>query len=280
MLLDALEDLFNINFSPDLDIEFLTFTKIEEEKKFKKEGEVLYLNLAELDPEQRKEVITLAQDQFKEKGRVLRHDEENETNAIEAGYTEDFGEIVNYFDGILSERYLTILESSLYLRALIDEENLSKEEIDERKRELTKKNGAESIYLSSLTSAGYFDPDGGLRDLYVELELNDRYDRYEFQPILSELVEEKLICLFVEKDEDIYDVTQEARRRLVKYKRENPPQEWFDIRGIGDGCEEIIDGVMANLEEEFIGVDYDRWKIEDDLWVRIYPRSLPSNVNY
>lgn len=276
MVLGALENLLDINFNPDIDIEALNFTRIEGGKRFQKDGRTLHLNLEALEPEQRRKVLTLPESQFEEKGRVLRHEEEEEVQAIKSGYDEEMEDILDYFDGVLSERYHSILETSLYLRGLIDQRNLSKEEIQERKREIAMRHGPEAIYLSSLATAGYFDRDGGIRDIYVEMELNKGYDRYNFQRELEGLVADKLLCVFVESDQTVEEVTHEVRSRLAKYQREDPIQEWFDIRGIGEGCEEIIDGVMVELEDKFIGIDYDRWKDGDDLWVRIYPHSLQT----
>jgi len=277
MVLGALENLLDVNFSPDIDIDIdvLNFTNHEDGNRFQKDGRTLNLNLAALEPEKRRKVLQLAPEEFEQQGRLLREEEAAETRAMENRFDDDMDEILDYFDVILSDRYLSILDSSLYLRVLIEERDLTKEEIQERKHDLARRHGYEAIYISSLVSAGYFDPDAGLRDLYVDMGLNEEYDRYNFQSVLCNLVEHKILCYFVENDEEDNEATQAVRERLAKYQREEPINEWFDIRGIGDGCESIIDGIIDNLEEEFIGIDYDRWRDGDDLWVRIYPRSLP-----
>lgn len=277
MVLGALENLLDVNFSPDIDIDIdvLNFTNHEDGNQFQKDGRTLNLNLAALEPEKRREVLQLAPEEFEQQGRLLREEEAAETRAMETRFDDDMDEILDYFDVILSDRYLSIIDSSLYLRALIEERDLTKEEIQERKRDLARRHGYEAIYICSLVSAGYFDPDAGLRDLYVDMGLNEEYDRYNFQSVLSNLVENKILCYFVENDEEDDEATQAVRERLAKYQREEPINEWFDIRGIGDGCESVIDGIIGNLEEEYLGIDYDRWRDGDDLWVRIYPRSLP-----
>ncbi len=53
-----------------------------------------------------------------------------------------------------------------------------------------------------------------------------------------------------------------------------PVNEWLDMRGIGDQCEESI-MALTNLVEEYIGIDYDQWSDGDNLYVRIHPHSLP-----
>lgn len=274
-MLDALEKILDINFKPDININILNFTKIEGEDRFQADGRTLHLNIEELEPEQLRELQQLPQDQFDEKDRVLREDVEDETQAIESGYDEEMDEILDYFEPILTEKYHSILEQSLHLKSLISERDLSKEEIQERKWDIGRRFGPEAVYISSLTSAGYFDPDGGLRNLFLEMGLNKQYDKLNFQQELEDLVERKLLCVFVESDDDVLDVTNEVRGRLSRYQDVDPIHGWHDLRGIGGPCEDIIDLVMENLEEEFIGIDYDRWTDGDKLIVRIHPQSLP-----
>lgn len=273
-MLDELESILGIEFKQDLNIARVNLLYREGAKKFRKDGETLHVNLASFEAEEQQEILGLAPAQFDLRGRVLRHDEEVEAEAIESGYDESLDEIRKYFDGVLSSNYHDILDRALYLRGLLNERDLTKDQIQERKGQIARRHGAHAIYLSSLVSAGYFDPDGGLRDLLVDMGLNPEYDKHRFQATLEEYVEKELLCVFVENDDDVYNVTQEVRGGLKRYQQEEPIQEWFDVRGIGDGCSEIINGVMANLEDEFIGIDYDRWKDGEQLWVRIYPRSL------
>lgn len=112
--------------------------------------------------------------------------------------------------------------------------------------------------------------------MFVNMGVNEGYSKYDFQDVLLELSEKKLLCVFVENDDNVSDVVQTVRSRLAKYQQEDPINDWFDIRGIGDDCEEIIDGVMERLEEEFIAIDYAKWANGDDHWVRIRPGSLQT----
>lgn len=273
-MLDELEEILGVNFQQEVSVRYLNLEKREDQKRFRKDGGTLHLNLASLEQQQLEEILELSRTQFNEKGRILRLEEETVTEAMQNGYSEELDEIATYFDGVLSDRYHNILKKALRLRAVIKERDLSKDEIQEKKGQIARRHGGEAIYLSSLVSAKYFDRDGGLRDIYVDMELNPEYDRLDFQSTLEEYVEKELICVFVENDESVYDVTQDVRAGLWSHQQEEPIQEWFDVRGIGDGCAEIINSVMENLEDDHMGIDYDRWRDGDDLWVRIYPRSL------
>lgn len=276
MVLGALEKILDIEFKPDIDIRDVSLVNIEQNDKFQKDGRTLKLNVSELSKEERKELLDLPPEQLEAEHRVLRESEYEEVTTIEEGYDEDIDDVLDYFDGYLSDQYLTIIEAGLYLDILIEEENIPKKEIRKKKRDIATRHGPDAYYLASLAAAGYFHPNGGLRDLFVSMGLNKQYDKYNFQQELEGLVDDKILCVFVEEDKDIPTVTQEVRGRLARYQRRDPIHEWLDVRGIGNNCIEIIDGVVDNLEEEYIGIDYDRWT-EDGYraTVRIHPHSLP-----
>lgn len=273
-MLDRLETIFDIEFAPDIDVNFLNFTRLDGRDRFRAEEKTLHLDLEALDQEELSQLRELSPAYFDQEGRVLRNTEQEETSEIESGYDEQKEEIVDYFEPILPERYHSALEQSLYLRGLIERRDLHKEEIFQRKRDIADEYYLSSTYFCSLGTAGYFDRDGGIRNLYMEMGLNEEYDRLNFFSELEDLIEQRLLCVFVESDDEVDEVTKEVRGRLARYQRVDPVHKWVDIRGIGDGCEAIIDSVMVNLEDEFMSIDYDRWGDEQHT-VRIHPHSLP-----
>lgn len=266
MDLSSLKNLFDINI--DLDLRGASLINVEGGDKLQVENDTLQVNVPELDQEEREGVIDLTQDHFEEDGRILGADEEDETQAIEQGYSGR-DDILSYFEGILEERYISILKMSLNLRAVLEQRDLQKDEIQRRKMDIADVFGPEAMYITSLCTAGYFDQDGGLRDIYVDMELKEGYTRHDFNDHFSKLIEDKLLCVFVENDGETDEVTTEVRGALAKYQDMNPVNDWLDIRGIGSDCVEIIDGVMENLEEEFYGMNYSRLHEDDQLIIRI-----------
>jgi len=278
-LFDQLEKILDIQFDADIDIanniSNISLIHYEGGKKLEKEGESLRVNINELTPEERQEFLDVPKEQIEVEGRVLEEDAENETAAIETGYEEDYDDILDYFEDIISESYCEVLEASLHLRALIDEKELDREEIYDRKRDIARKHTPDAYYLSSLVTAGYFDEDGGLRDLYVDLRLNKSHNN-NFQEELERLVDERLPCVFVEEVDQPDEVTTDVKRRLKKFKEGDQLHDWLDIRGIGPRCEDIIDDVVDNLEDEFIGIDIEKWNADGRRIVRIRPHTIGS----
>lgn len=275
MVLRHIERIFDLSFNSDVEVENINLIDKTDTDKFKKEGKSLYINLNKLDQDELSGIQELLQHEFEDEERVLREDEEFESVAMERGYTEDLKEILEYFDTFLIDRYLNIIDVGLHLRALIEQRDLDKEDIQKKKRNIGRRFGPEAIYLTSLTSTGYFDPNGGLRDLIVDMELNSQYNKYDFQDELEGLVENKLLCVFVQSDDDVDEVTQEVRGRIARYQRIDPIHDWLDIRGIGGNCEEIIEGVRSNLNNEFVGLDSQTWHERGQKVLRIHPQTIP-----
>lgn len=271
---DILESVFGGVLPDHIEITDINLLKIDGGDKVHKNGPTLNVNVAELEPDERQQFLKEIRDEFNGEGRVLREDESEDVLAIEENYQEEYQEYASHFENHLSERYIAMISDSMYLRALIDGKELSKEEILEHKRDIASRHGSEAFYISSLATAGYFDPNGGLQDLLVDMRLNKDYEVYNFQKEFKRLIDKELLCLFVENDDDVYEATQELERRIVEYQRMDPVQDWIDIRGIGPQCEEIIEDIVQNLEEKYLGLDYDRWRDDDNLVIRLHPHSI------
>jgi len=271
---DILESVFGGVLPDHIEIKDINLLKIDGGDEYHKSGRTLNVNVAELEPDERQQFLKEIRREFGEEGRILRDEESENVVAIEENYQEEYQEYASHFENHLSDRYISIISDSMYLRALIDGKELTKEEILEHKQDIASRHGSEAFYISSLATAGYFDPNGGLQDLLVDMRLNEDYEVYNFQREFKRLIDKKLLCLFVENNDGVYDATQELKRRIVEYQRMDPVQDWIDIRGIGPQCEEIIEGIVQNLEEEYLGLDYDRWRKNGNLVIRLHPHSI------
>lgn len=276
MDLGALEKIFDISFSPDTEIKIsnISLISIDTGDEIQREGDTIQVNTKQLDSEQREFLQELTRREKEEGGRLIREGEEEEITAIEGNWEDAYDDIPDYFDNFLSDRYISIIEDSLYLRVLIEQKGLNKEEILERRRDIARRHGPEAMYMSSLTTAGYFDPNGGLRDLLVEYGTNSGVSRMDLHSELKELVEKKLLCVFINNEQTVQEATHEVRSRIAKYQRVDPLQDWLEIRGIGPECEEIIEGVQENLEDEFMGFDGGDFSDGDGKVIRLHPHSI------
>lgn len=270
--LSRLRTLFDIEVG---DIDITLFSKEGNEKVVQKEERVL-VNLAELDDEERRELIDISNDHLEEEGRLLNDPVEEETADIEEGWDEQKAEILDFFDGLIYDRYHQILEKALYLRGVIEQNELTKQQIDKRKNDVADRLGGDAHYIANLCTAGYFDEDRTFREIYQQMYMGEGYQEHEFKDAFVIIVTEQLLCVFVERDQSVYEVKQDVRGTLAKYQREDPPNNYVDIRGIGDHCENIIDKVVSDLEDEYFGFDATEFHEGDQRVIRIHPASLPE----
>lgn len=271
---DRLKSLFQLDLSTT--ITNINLLGREGDTKIVHNNNELNIYLSELDDQERREIIDIANDHIDQEGRLLRKPEEDESNEIEGVWGEKEQEILEFFDGIVIERYVKIIEKSLYLRGLIRANDLPKHEIDERKRDLAERYGGEALYISNLCTSGYFDRQRIFREMYQDMFYGDEYDHIKFNEWFQEIVTGKLLCVFVDNDQPVYEVKQDVRGRLARYQREDPPQNFLDIRGIGGPCRTIIDKVVAELKDEFgYGFDCQQYQADDGYVARISPASLP-----
>lgn len=106
------------------DIDITLFSR-EGDEKVVINNETAYVNVAELEPEEEDEVIDISRQHVEEEERLLNDSIEEETGDIEEAWDEEKKEILDFFDGIIFDRYVQILEKALYLRGVIEQNDLT-----------------------------------------------------------------------------------------------------------------------------------------------------------
>ncbi|MFB6189995.1 MAG: hypothetical protein ABEJ91_00285, partial [Candidatus Nanohaloarchaea archaeon] len=92
------------------------------------------------------------------------------------------------------------------MRKLVEEEDKNPEPI---KEDIQDRFGEEGRKITSLCSAGYFDEDGYLRELYQNMNQED-----DFQDRFDEIVRFLPFTVFVSKWDSNKDVMIDLRRKL------------------------------------------------------------------
>lgn len=235
------------------------------------------INLAEVTPEQRRRLIEIPDAHVDEEGRLLRSPVEEETEDIEQAWKPEYDEIIDFFDDLIFDRYVSIIRKSLYLRGVLEVENLSKEQIDKRKRDIAEHLGGEAFYMTNLCTAGYFDEGRIFRDMYFDMFYEGEYEAYKFKDFFQDIVQERTLCVFVERDQTTYEVVQDIKGRIAKWQRQRPPFSFIDVRGIGDECKGLIEDAIQRIDEEYISFDYTPYNdTEGHYVVRINPAAMES----
>lgn len=247
----------------------------EHQEKVAIEGNRVVLYPDELQGDEYAQFTQLVRRVKREEGSVERLEEHQQTQALESAEKGNIDETIEFFDRVISPRYLSLLRSCLYLREVQGSDDVPPEfNIDQEKRELKDRYGYEAYYVAHLASSGYFDEDRYFRELYYELEGSDGITSREYQEEFELTVGEKLIAVFVSEDDDVYGVKQDLRATAAKHYRYRPQADFVDVCGVGEACRRTIDEFIDEMSEEYPAMEYENRDREEERVVRVYPGTL------
>lgn len=277
--------------SPDIDITFGDDIDVEDvdescEVQIKSEGqgekacitrEVVYLYPEQLQGEEYAIFQQLVRETKRTEGEVVRIGEKEETQALENADTAEIDEVTQFFEGIIADRHISILQSALYLRRLSEaDEPILDFDVGQKKRDIAEKYGYEAYYVIHLTSSGYFDEDRYFQELYYELESRPNNTTEQYREEFEEIIGEKLIATFVSADDTVYDVKSDIKAGIAKHFRYRPPADFFDVCGMGYRCEMAINGAIEDLEQEYELMQYEDEDRGEERVVRMFPETIRS----
>lgn len=280
-LLGALSPDIDVTFGDDIDVEDVDEdceVQIKSDSQAEKAyvtRETVYLYPEQLQGEEYVLFQQLIGEAKRDEGEVVRVDEKEETEALESASSVEIDSTIRFFDGVLSDRHIAILRSSLYLRKLSEStEPIPDFDVGQKKRDIAEKYGYESYYMIHLTSSGYFDEDRYFRRLYHEMENDSNAVSQEYRQEFEEIIGEKLIATFVSADDTTYDVKSDVKAGIAKHFRYRPPADFFDVCGMGHRCEIAINGAVEDLEREYESMQYEDEDRGEERVVRIFPETI------
>lgn len=210
-----------------------------------------------------------------EEGSVDRLEEHQQTRALESAEKENIDGTIEFFEGVISPHYLSLLRSCLYLREVQESASSPPDfNVDQEKSELKDRYGYEAYYVAHLASSGYFDEDRYFRELYHELEESERMTSREYREEFELTVGEKLIAVFVSEEDDVYGVKQDLRAAVAKHYRYRPRADFVDVCGVGEICAKTINEFIDGMSEEYPMMEYENQDRSHERVVRIYPGTL------
>mgnify|MGYP000153303412 CR=1 FL=1 len=282
LLLEAISPDVDVTLGDDIDVNLEDVAQDADVRVIAQEGaskaripdqDLVIINPEELQGDEYVRYQEFMRQGKKDTGRTTRLDKTEETKALESIDTEQFGDILSFFDGLVSDRHLAILRASLYIRIMVSNEgDLREFDVDQKKRDLAEKYGYEAYYMSHLVSSGYFDEGRYFQELHSDFDGGTGSEQYREE--FEEIIGEKLIATFVNSDDTPFEVKNEIRAGLRKHLTYNPPADFYDVCGLGQNCREKINQAIENLSEEYSEMqtqDNDRGM---ERVVRIYPNTV------
>lgn len=255
-------DIKNINIKAESDENPLSISE---------DGEELVIDVNALDNEKVTEVEEIIGDAYDSQGKVLEHNSQKELTKIEQTDTNRIEETLDYFGPKISNEHLEILEKALYLR----ERWQRNSSVTKQKEDIMEKYGQEGRSITNLCTAGYFDEDRYLRELYNEMRDSGYYKEGDYREEFEEIIRNEPFSVFVSRGDSVKDTKIQIESRLRKYKKYGVRVKFIDVRGIGPSNIETIESTIEILEEELENIDYSSNNDEDGQYqVRIDPESV------
>lgn len=276
---DSLKNLIDIEISDislvDIDIVKVSGEGRQPPLRVSDDKEELTVDVEAIDEEKRGEAMGYVTDVYNEEGEILKDTTNSKKRAIESANRVEIEETLEFFKPKISNRYVKILEASLYLRQTLEgDQYIPRGKVETMKRDIAEKYGPESYYVINLCSAGYFDEGRYFRELYRQMVDSDEWKEGDYQDVFEEIIENEPFTVFVSTDESPNQVKHKVRKKLAKYQRYSVDIEFVDVRGIGQRNHEIARGAVERLEEELGEFDYDESVRDNEIVIRIRPSSV------
>ncbi len=182
-------------------------------------------------------------------------------------------DLVEFFDGLVSNRHLRVIRSSQYTRKLADQPG-SGVDVYRAKGDLADKFGYDAYYIANLVSSGYFDRHRCLREMYREIEREESETTTQFRREFETLIREELVATFVNSDDAPHEVKTNIKSGLFGHLKYEPRTNFFDVCGLGSSCGQSIDEAVSNLRENYPALETERRDRGEERVERLYPDTI------
>lgn len=228
-----------------------------------------------MDDELKDIFSTLARSSKREYGSVDRDDIEDEVSKLKDLDKAELDEIIGFFSDIIRGRHVDLLRDCLYLQKAVADEGIRlNHPIGEYKDSLKEDFGRVAFYMNHLVSTGYFNENEFFQSMYDEIQDQDGATSEIYMDEFDKIVEERLLAYYVNNDEDVQDTFNGINRLVYRYFHFDPHNEFVDVRGLGEECEELIGDGLAKFEDTQSGELITQELDSVEMAVRIYPQSM------
>lgn len=242
-ILDKLKQLFKIDISLKnlINIQINSNNTTTEKYIILEDERALSVNLSHLSIEEKVRLKEILNDSVSNGVPLLEEKAKERTEDIflKEHSTEE-NNILDFFKGKIPEDDYTALRASLYLRNRF-RERVSRQEIDNLKREIIQKYGKRGRNISDLCSAGYFE---------ALMEVAQNIDQESFDELYEELVGKSAFALFVSEKTTPKQLINDISKKIninLKYGGAGILQ----IHGIGRTNIETIKIAIEEIDEMY-----------------------------
>ena len=234
------------------------------------------VDIAEFTDEQRELAQEALIKEWESAEELFKRSTARDKAAIKAVVSDaDIGETLDYFRPILPEHYSGTLEAALHMRKQMSMMDPAPSEwVRKRRKDIAEKYDGETYQVINLCSAGYFDGDRYLRDLYEEMRATDEYREGDFAEVFEQIVEHGPFTIFVSAGDRVSEVKGRIYSKVRNRERHDVRVEFIDVRGIGSDNRAKIGEALERIVAEVGDFEAAIKSEEPERVVRIDPDTL------
>lgn len=239
---------------------------------------VLEVDFESLSEQERTRLVDAA---WTETGELFVDESREDKEAIERASKDDrIQNTLDFFRPRLEDRHFGMLRAALYLRDAWEGErqHLERGEMRERKRDIAERFGDEAWAVCNLSTAGYFDEGGYVRQLFNDLQSAENTDEREYQKLFEEVVNNQPFTVFVGVSDTIPAIKGDVKQRMRQKQQYRVDFDFIDVRGIGDRNRDKITRAVGQLEKEADEFEHETISTNPDMVERIYINDLEGLV--
>ncbi|MEK6921205.1 MAG: hypothetical protein AABX82_04940, partial [Nanoarchaeota archaeon] len=211
---DKLKDFVKVEIKEliKININIINEPKTENVYTTSPDKKTVNINFAQINLQEKKEILKILKEGFDQDDILLIENKANYRikdirSKLKDGVIE---EILNFYRGKIEEQHWRALRASLYVRKTFEGREGS---VDQLKKDLVKRFGEEGKMISNLCTAGYFDKEGYISQLYKEIYASGNFEPSKFKEEFKKIVTLSPFAEFV-----YIDMTEEELCCQILYK--------------------------------------------------------------
>ena len=189
---------------------------------------------------------------------------------------EDVRSTIEYFDDYLPEDDLRLLQRCFYLRIDFEDEesHIDQGEVHRRKRDLDRQHESNAFVVSNLCSAGYYDRERFLRELFKRIDNSDDLGPTDYHEVYKTVLRDEPFSVFVAGHNRPDEIMSLIESKLNGYKGYNFDIDFIDIRAQGGRNRSKLNGIVFDLQNDIDTIQYKTEVDKREVVYRIYPDTV------
>lgn len=240
--------------------------------------ETLILNLDVISEDKEEKILSAASTQvWQEQGGIFDFKINEDVNLVKDALTrEDIQSIVKYFSKYLPDEEVELLQRCLYLRLEWEDDSTytDSRQMTDRKSDLRRKYGNKASVVANLSSSGYYDENGYMREVFKKIERAPTLGPTDYQQIYNQMLQDEPFCVFISGKHRVHNIKELILSKINAYDKYPISLDFVDARGQGGENRAKLEQAILELQREADAMHFEVWVQPRETSYRIHPEHM------